>query len=238
MPGINVPEHAAAGPATSATEQAPAALAARDRSQQASLRGWSPVKPRRLKRRRLAVRLAKYVLPLFALVLLSSIALWPELSRTFDRSRVTWRRLTAINNNTGQMMHPRYHGLDGRDRPYTVSAATAERAGPERVNLAAPIGDVTLANGTWLNVRADKGVFLQHKNLLDLADAVTLYRQDGTTMTSDTATLDLKQGAAASSDFTHAEGPFGTLDAQGFTLVDKGAVIQFHGPAHLVLNGH
>ena len=40
-----------------------------------------------------------------------------------------------------------------------------------------------------------------------------------------------------SSDRTHAEGPFGTLDAQGFVLVDKGAVIQFQGPAHMVLNG-
>jgi len=30
--------------------------------------------------------------------------------------------------------------------------------------------------------------------------------------------------------------PFGVLDAQGFTLTDKGAAIQFHGPARLVLN--
>jgi len=27
------------------------------------------------------------------------------------------------------------------------------------------------------------------------------------------------------------------LDAQGFTLLDKGDVVQFHGPARLVLNG-
>jgi lipopolysaccharide export system protein LptC len=49
--------------------------------------------------------------------------------------------------------------------------------------------------------------------------------------------MNLKQGAAASNDYTHAEGPFGTLDAQGFMLVDKGNVIQFFGPARLVLNG-
>jgi lipopolysaccharide export system protein LptC len=35
----------------------------------------------------------------------------------------------------------------------------------------------------------------------------------------------------------HAEGPFGTLDAQGFALTDKGSVIQFTGPGRLVLNG-
>ena len=27
------------------------------------------------------------------------------------------------------------------------------------------------------------------------------------------------------------------LDAQGFTITDKGTAIQFTGPAHLVLNG-
>jgi lipopolysaccharide export system protein LptC len=79
---------------------------------------------------------------------------------------------------------------------------------------------------------------MQHADQLDLSQDVMLYRQDGTILTSDTATLDMKRGAATSADFTHAEGPFGTLDAQGFTLVDKGGIIQFHGPAKLVLNGN
>jgi hypothetical protein len=34
----------------------------------------------------------------------------------------------------------------------------------------------------------------------------------------------------------HAEGQFGTLEAEGFTLTDKGALISFTGPATLVLN--
>jgi hypothetical protein len=37
---------------------------------------------------------------------------------------------------------------------------------------------------------------------------------------------------------THAEGPFGTLDAQGFTATDGGTVIHFAGPGRLLLNGH
>ena len=187
-------------------------------------------------RRRRVARVAKIVLPLLALALLSSIALWPELSRTVERGRVTWRRLTALNLGAGRMMRPRYHGQDEKGRPYTISADHADRDGPLRLNLQRPVGDVTLENGTWMLLRARKGVFMQHANELDLQDQVTLYRQDGTTMTSATATMNLKQGAATSNDFTHAEGPFGTLDAQGFTLVDRGAVVQFHGPAHLVLN--
>jgi lipopolysaccharide export system protein LptC len=157
--------------------------------------------------------------------------------RNIQHGRAAWHAMSRMGASAGQMVNLRYHGMDGRDRPYTVSADAALRDGPERLNLVTPIGDVSMPNGTWLLLRAKKGVFIQHSNELDLADAVTLYRQDGTTMTSATATMNLKQGAATSNDYTHAEGPFGTLDAEGFTLVDKGSVIQFRGPAKLVLNG-
>jgi lipopolysaccharide export system protein LptC len=187
-------------------------------------------------RRRWGIRIAKYMLPVVGLALLSSIALWPELSRSLASGRVTWRRLTAVDLDAGQMVRLRYRGVDERQRPYTISADTAQRAGPERINLVAPIGDLTLENGAWLLGRSKTGVFIQHANELDLAKDVTLYRQDGTIMRSATATMNLKLGAATSNDYTHAEGPFGTLDAEGFTLVDKGSVIQFHGPAKLVLN--
>jgi lipopolysaccharide export system protein LptC len=198
---------------------------------------WAPPLPSPSARRRQTVRVAKYVLPLVAVALLASIAMWPELSRNLASGRVTWRRLAVIDPDAGQMLRPRYHGMDERQRPYTVSAESAHRAGPERLNLTAPVGDLTLQNGTWLLLRAKTGVFIQHTNELDLSDAVTLYRQDGTIMRTATATMNLKLGAATSNDYTHAEGPFGTLDAEGFTLVDKGSVIQFHGPAKLVLNG-
>jgi lipopolysaccharide export system protein LptC len=183
------------------------------------------------------VRIAKYGLPVIALALLSSIALWPELSRTLANGRVTWKRLSLVVAGSGEIVAPRYHGLDERGRPYMVSADIAERAGPERLNMTRPRGDVTLANGSWLQVQSKQGVFMQHLDELDLQGDVTLYRQDGTTMTSRTSTINLRQGAATSDEYTHAEGPFGTLDAQGFTLLDKGGLIQFHGPAHLVLNG-
>ena len=226
MPGVDIQDRPAV------IEERPAA----DAFLQAPQLSWALPPHRPTRRRRALIRVAKYVLPVVAVALLSSIAMWPEIARNLERSRMAWHAVSAVNA-AGQMVNLRYHGMDGRDRPYTVSADAAERAGPERINLVAPIGDVTMPNGAWLELRAKKGVFIQHTNELDLEHAVTLYRQDGTIMTSDTATMNLKLGAATSNDYTHAEGPFGTLDAEGFTLVDKGSVIQFRGPAKLVLNG-
>jgi len=198
----------------------------------APLRG---VLPRSLKRRRRAVRIAKYALPILALALLSSIAAWPEISRTIERGRATWRDLTMVASN-GAMKQPRYRGFDAQNQPYMISAASAVQDGTDRYNLTAPRGDLTMHNGTWLQVRSRAGVYVQKSDQLDLSDHVTLYRADGTILNTATATADMKQGVVTSSDYTHAEGPFGTLDAEGFTLVDRGGVVQFHGPAKLVLN--
>ena len=54
---------------------------------------------------------------------------------------------------------------------------------------------------------------------------------------TESAAVDMKNGAAAGTQPVYAEGPFGTLDAHGFALVDKGSVVQFTGPARLVMNG-
>ena len=191
---------------------------------------------RAIARRRFIVGSTKWLLPLFAVLLLGSIAAWPEITRVSDQGRVAFRRAFQVDPDSGQMLKPRYRGIDERSRPYTVTAATAQQTSSERIALTQPKGDLTTESGTWIYVEAKEGVFIQHRSLMDLSHDVSLYREDGTVLQSDTAALDLKAGVATSADKTHAEGPFGILDSQGFTLTDKGAVIQFAGPAHGILN--
>jgi len=188
-----------------------------------------------LARRRLMITATKFVLPVAALALLATIALWPELDRENNAARIALRQLTEVDG--AEVIDAHYHGVDDQGRPYTLTAATAKQEGEEKVNLTMPVGDMTLQNGTWMSIKSRLGVFIQHANLLDMWKDVVLYRDDGTTMYTQSMSMDLKSGAAAGSQPVHAEGPFGTLDAQGFALVDKGSVIQFTGPAKLVLNG-
>ena len=56
-------------------------------------------------------------------------------------------------------------------------------------------------------------------------------------MQTNSVTLDLKAGAALGTEQVHVQGPFGQLDAQGFSVTDRGATLHFVGPAHLVLDG-
>jgi len=185
-------------------------------------------------RRRLLVLWSKRLLPVAALALLTAIVMWPQLEQVQEAGRQALHRLMGVDG--GRLLDARYRGVDERGRPYTLTAATAVQVSPERVDLTTPKGDVTEANGTWLMLQSNDGVYIQHSGKLDLSGDVVLYRDDGTTMRTATAAIDLKQGAAAGADTVSAEGPFGTLDAMGFALVDKGSTIQFAGPARLILN--
>jgi lipopolysaccharide export system protein LptC len=189
----------------------------------------------RIARRRWLVAIVKRFLPLVALAILASIAFWPEIVRDADRARISYRR-GGLEPKSGEIVAPRYHGIDDHNRPYTVTASAAKQNGPERVDMTNPKGDVVLANGDWLMVQSREGVYMQHTGQLDLSGDVTVYRDDGTTMQTSAAAVDLKAGAAASAEMTHTEGPFGILDAQGFSVTDSGNVVQFTGPGHLILN--
>ncbi len=216
---------------------APLPRARADRLGTTATRVRKPLTKRGLASRRRTVLWSKRLLPVLAMLILASLALWPQISAQFDRTRISYRRggLSA-DMEAGKLLHVRYHGQDARNRPYTVTADQALQAGSERVNLIQPKGDVISENGSWTYGESAHGVYLQHTGLLDLSGDVVLYRDNGIIMRTQSADMDLKQGAAAGNAPTHAEGPFGTLDAQGFALVDKGNVIQFDGKSRLLLN--
>jgi lipopolysaccharide export system protein LptC len=188
-----------------------------------------------LTRRRWAITATKFLLPAVSLLLLGTIALWPEYERATDTARIAIQGLRAALDG-GRLTNAHYKGVDERGRPFTVTAATATQRDTDQVDMTTPNGDMTLENGTWIDVKSKLGVYMRKEQQLDLYDDVVLYRDDGMTMTTSSATVDVKGGAASSAAPTHVEGPFGTLDAQGFTTVDKGTAIQFWGPAHVVLN--
>jgi lipopolysaccharide export system protein LptC len=182
------------------------------------------------------VTIAKRALPLVALLLLAVVIVWPEMHRG-QRLAVVKSNPVVADPASGTMSNGRFNGLNENGEPFTITAATALQVGQSRIDLGAPVGDMSLKGGSWLQAKGHHGVYDQLSGQLDLAEDVMLYRDDGTTMTTDSATIDTKQGAAISADRVHVEGPFGTLDAQGFSLVDRGGVLQFTGPGRLLLRG-
>lgn len=189
-----------------------------------------------LSRRRFFVSLFKRLLPLGALLLLSVVILWPEISR-HNPARVTYHvGLAGDGADQGSMTKAHYEGIDQSGRPYTMTADRAVQTDVDTVLLTKPAGDMTMKNGSWLMVQSLDGVYHSKVQHLDLSNHVVLYRDDGTTVRTSKALVDLKAGTASGHQAVNADGPFGTLDAHGFAMTDKGARLHFTGPAKLVLD--
>ncbi|GAB0118380.1 LPS export ABC transporter periplasmic protein LptC [Acidisoma sp. 7E03] len=191
-----------------------------------------------LKRRRRLVSWLKRLLPLAALMLLSLVMLWPELVSQHNPARVSYHLATGgSGTDQGSMLKAHYEGIDDTGRPYTMTAAKAVQTDADTVVLTQPAGDMTLKNGTWLMVQSRDGLYHAKAQHLDLSNHVVLYRDDGTTVRTSKAAINLKQATASGQEKVNAEGPFGTLDAQGFSITDHGSRLHFTGPAKLVLDG-
>lgn len=186
----------------------------------------------------MAIAVAKRVLPLAALGLLATIALWPEFESAAERGRIAFRQTTQVRPAALQIVNPRYQGVDEQNRPFSVTAADAvQTATEEIVALRVPRADMLLADGGWVYLEARDGVYDKARSTLDLTGEVTVHHDDGTQFVTARAAIDLAAGGAVGDEPVAAQGPFGTLTAEGFRLQDRGQVVLFTGSARVVLEG-
>lgn len=189
-----------------------------------------------LGRRRTRILVAKLVLPVAAVCLLLSMTLLPGFDAVTDQARISFRRLSAEIEGA-VVTAPRYRGVDEQDRPYTVTAESARQSKPNHIDLVVPRADITMEDGHWFFLKSIHGTLEQEQKQLDLWKDVVLYRDDGTALSTETMSIDLKTGTATSDQKVRVEGPMGTITADGFSFMDRGATVNFVGPAEAVLRG-
>ena len=190
-----------------------------------------------LARRSWRVTLLKRVFPAVAVLLLIALALAPSWRSGPGANRVTYHLSTNQAGATSSMQGATYHGRDQQGQPYVLTAVGVVQKNTDLATLTSPQGSITLKSGAWLMLKSATGAYHQKTDLLDLSGDVTLYRNDGTIMTTSRAQINLHTNSAMGTAPVQVSGPFGVLQAQnGFTLADQGDQIMFHGPATLVLN--
>jgi lipopolysaccharide export system protein LptC len=181
------------------------------------------------------VYLTKLALPAAALALLLLVVSWSRLEGLFDSVRIPLPRIDLSEARDLSMIKARYTGIDKNDRPFTITADVA-RQKPKLDGLVAldqPKGDLTTESGNWLQLSATTGLYQPQPQLLDLFGDVELYHDKGNEFHSTSAHIDMATGTAESDDPTTGQGPFGTVTAQGFRIVDRGDTIIFKGHARL-----
>lgn len=185
------------------------------------------------------VQVAKVVLPITAVALIGLVILWPHLRTEDIRFRIGFAALKSNVEGDPNLLNPRYVGTDDDNQPFAVTADIAKKLDGEgldvRIGLELPKADITLKDGTWLVLTADNGVYSRGDRTLDLAGSVNLFHDAGYEFRTEKAHVDLAQGTAEGDVPVKGQGPFGTLAAQGFRLIDKGRTIIFKGKSTMLL---
>ncbi len=190
-------------------------------------------------KRRLAIRTLKIGLPLIALALLAFGLAGPYLRPGLDQ-------LTALLPIAVERSSDDYHvikitmrGVTKSDRPFMFTAETAAKidadAGP--VELVRPNADMTLEDGSWIAVMAERGVYTPDTKTITLLDDVNVFHDQGYELNTSHAVVHLDDARAESDRPVRGHGSFGTIDGQGFRIVDDGRRIEVIGPARLVIYG-
>jgi lipopolysaccharide export system protein LptC len=182
------------------------------------------------------VAVMKLALPAAAVALLLLVAVWPRIQSAIERLHKL-PRIDLSQARDLRMVNLHYSGRDRHDRPFTV-IADAARQRPEvddLVELEGPKADMTTDNDTWLALTAYSGLYRPQSQLLDLFGDVELFQDKGNEFKTDSAHIDMANGSAEGNDPIEGHGGFGTIEAEGFRIKDRGDIITFTGKARLVL---
>jgi lipopolysaccharide export system protein LptC len=181
----------------------------------------------------------KWLLPMVAAALVVLVGAWPEIQAGFSRLTASIPRIDLGAARDLSMVNARYSGLDRNDRPFSLTADIARQATAkdDLVSLEAPKADLALENGGWVAVTAQTGLYHAQPKQIDLYGDVNLYHDKGMTFRTESAKVDLEGGTAAGEEKVQGHGPSGEVEAEGFRILEKGAVVVFTGRARMLLQG-
>lgn len=183
----------------------------------------------------------KLVLPAVALVIVTTVLVWPQLMPDEKRFRLgsgNAPKMSAEDASATTMLSPKLIGTDEQNRPYVLTAqsATQRNSKSPLVEMAEPKADMTVERGAWIAVTSEQGLYNRDTRLLHLDGKVALFHDSGMEFHTESATVDFKESEATGVVPIEGQGPSGHITAnKGFRLFDRGQRIEFLGKSKVIL---
>ena len=152
-----------------------------------------------------------------------------------DKARVVFSQIKEVGDIQNIMNNPYYHGLDKNNLPYTVIAQRAIQKDADTVLLEGIKADMETESGKWIALHANHGEIKVEKRFLTLTKDVDMFYDGGYEFRSDLAYVDIDKGSAYGDLPVAGQGPMGTLNANSFSVAERGKVIYFKGAVKVVL---
>jgi len=122
---------------------------------------------------------------------------------------------------------PRFDGYDDNDRPYTLTALTAQRR-RENVSLV-DLVNPRLKDAASTTVQAREGVWNAENEILDLSGDVVMTDAAGYTFTSQKTRMYVRENRVEGQEPLQGFGPVGEVRADAYEVLDDGDRIILKG---------
>ncbi len=154
--------------------------------------------------------------------------------------------LTASEVDTSgdmpMMLNPRFYGVDKEGKPFQIVAKDAQQKTPDVIIVNNVEGEILRhpsnepnAQDSWVALRSARGEIQVKQKQLLLSGGVSVHTSEGYEMDTQSAWIILEEGVAKSDEPVTVQGLPGALKAQGFSLEDRGNIINFTGPVSLTI---
>lgn len=186
---------------------------------------WGPRRATSLKEARRRTALVHILRLLFTIGAVLSAG-W--LLGTIIESSLRERRTQPGTAGLSVTVHgPRFDGYDDNDRPYTLTASTAQRR-RDNVNLV-DLVNPRLKDAASTTVQARTGIWNTEAEVLDLAGDVVMTDAAGYTFTSQKTRMYVKENRVEGQEPLNGFGPVGEVRADAYEVLDDGNRIVLKG---------
>ncbi len=156
-------------------------------------------------------------------------------NRTSDKVRLVFSDIKQMEDLQNVMKNPDYQGFDNNNMPYRVLADQATQYDADTVLLNNIRADLMTKKGNWLALYSGAGKLHNTDKTLQLTKGVNMFYDGGYEFRSEMAFVDIAKGSASGNQPVNGQGPVGTIEAQRFSVYDRGDILIFEGSVKVVI---
>jgi lipopolysaccharide export system protein LptC len=184
------------------------------------------------------VKVMRWALPIFALILMVVVIAWPELDDQIEaipQEDILSSTEIAIGGN--ELLNPRYETTDSQNNPVFVKAQKAVQSqnNADLIRLDIPEADFKTTEGARVQVKAIQGTYDQAGEKLFLQDDVQITHESDYILNAEELRLNMKTQEAFSNKEIVITGQDAKIQASGIKGNMRTGTLTFEGPATLTL---
>lgn len=183
------------------------------------------------------ISFSKVLIGAVVIALITVVIVMPLANREETGMRIIMNQLPLAQgtDDKPRMESPRFEGVDGKNRPFTVTAKEAIQEDITTVNLIELKANITLENGKWLAIEAQQGVLqIPNKRML-LNGMVKVKSSDGEEFTTDQILVNLATGDTWGPKPVQASAAMGSISAESFQFSMFYKAIRFSKNVKLII---